>query len=141
MRTAGRSGRLSIRPPSPAPSGLPGERGPRRPTRYGLTIQFEARPGDPEIGRLVESTVWVNEAHAAYKRAVASRSEGYHLALAVALALAPLAVEPAHEHGFVTAFLDRWGAALSMPPISQCPEVRRPTWGASLAATPARGRR
>ncbi len=97
--------------PPPAP-GLPGERGARRPTRYGLAIQFEARPGDPEIGRLLESTVWVNEAHAAYKRAVASRSEGYHLALAVALALAPLAVEPAREHGFVTAFLDRWGAAL-----------------------------
>ncbi len=96
----------------PAAPGLPGERGPRRPTRYGLTIQFEARPGDPEIGRLRESTVWVNEAHSAYKRAVASRSEGYHLALAVALALAPLAVEAAGEHAFVTAFLDRWGAAL-----------------------------
>jgi len=96
----------------PSAPGLPGERGPRRPTRYGLTIQFEARPGDPEIGRLRESTVWVNEAHAAYKRAVASRSEGYHLALAVALALAPLAVEAANEHAFVTAFLDRWGAAL-----------------------------
>jgi hypothetical protein len=46
------------------------------------------------------------------KRAAASRSEGYHLALAVALALAPLAVEPAAEHAFVTAFLDRWGRAL-----------------------------
>jgi len=99
-------------PGPPAAPGLPGERGPRRPTRYGLTIQFEARPGDPEIGRLRESTVWVNEAHAAYKRAVASRSEGYHLALAVALALAPLAVEAANEHSFITAFLERWGAAL-----------------------------
>lgn len=96
----------------PSAPGLPGERGPRRPTRYGLSIQFEARPGDPEIGRLRESTVWVNEAHAAYKRAVVSRSEGYHLALAVALSLAPLAVEPANEHAFVTAFLERWGAAL-----------------------------
>ena len=90
-----------------------GAGGPRRPTRYGLTIQFEARPGDPEIGRLRESTVWVNEAHAAYRRAVASRSEGYHIALSVALALAPLAVEPAKEHAFVTAFLSRWGEALS----------------------------
>ncbi|MGH7355802.1 MAG: ATP-binding protein, partial [Candidatus Rokuibacteriota bacterium] len=60
----------------------------RRPTRYGLGIQFDTRPDDPEIGRLVESTVWVNEAHPAYRRAVASRSEGYHIALAVALALA-----------------------------------------------------
>jgi hypothetical protein len=103
------------------PPGLPGERGLKRPTRYGLTIQFEARPGDPEIGRLRESTVWINEAHAAYRRAVASRSEGYHLALAVALALAPLAVEPAGEHAFVTAFLERWGEAL------ETDRRRRPT--------------
>ncbi len=96
----------------PAGPGWPGERGPRRPARYGLTIQFDSRLGDPELGRLVESTVWINEAHPAYRRAVASRSEGYHVALAVALALAPLAVEPASEHGFVTAFLERWGAAL-----------------------------
>ena len=84
----------------------------RRPTRYGLGIQFDARPDDPELGRLVESTVWVNEAHPAYRRAAASRSEGYHVALAVALALAPLAVDPAKEHAFITAFLARWGEAI-----------------------------
>jgi hypothetical protein len=59
--------------------------------------------------------VWVNEAHPAYRRAVASRAEGYHVALAVAMALAPLAVDPAKEHGFVTAFLARWGAAIERP--------------------------
>jgi hypothetical protein len=84
----------------------------RRPTRYGLGIQFEARDDDIELAHLVESTVWVNEAHPAYRRAVASRSEGYHVALAVAMALAPLAVDPAKEHGFINAFLARWGAAL-----------------------------
>jgi hypothetical protein len=83
----------------------------RRPARYGLSIQFEERPNDPEVGRLVESTVWVNMAHPAYRRAAASRSEGYHLALAVALALAPLAVDPAKEHAFISAFLTRWGEA------------------------------
>lgn len=85
----------------------------RRPARLGLAVQFEERPGDPELGRLVESTVLINQAHPAYKRAVASRSEGYHIALSVSLALAPLAVEPAKEHSFVTAFLSRWGEALS----------------------------
>jgi hypothetical protein len=84
----------------------------RRPARYGLSIQFEERPGDPELGRLVESTVWVNEAHPAYRRAAASRSEGYHVAVAVAMALAPLAVDPAKEHAFVNAFLVRWGEAI-----------------------------
>jgi hypothetical protein len=55
----------------------------------------------------------VNRAHPAYRRAAASRSEGYHIALSVALALAPLAVEPAREHAFVTTFLSRWGEAVS----------------------------
>jgi hypothetical protein len=101
--------------PALAGTPLPGGDGARRPIRYGLAIQFEARPGDRELGRLVESTVFVNEAHPAYRRAVASRSEGYHIALAVALSLAPLAAEKATEHAFVTAFLSRWGEALQRP--------------------------
>ncbi|MBI2352342.1 MAG: hypothetical protein HYV00_12870 [Deltaproteobacteria bacterium] len=103
-------------PSSPQPSApgpvLPGTKNTRRPARYGLTIQFENRPHDPELGRLEESTVWVNTAHPAYRRAIASRSEGYHLALSVAMSLAPLATDPKGEHTFVTAFLSRWGEAL-----------------------------
>jgi Histidine kinase-, DNA gyrase B-, and HSP90-like ATPase len=100
-------------PSAPSAGAVPlaGERGPRQPARYGLSLQFAERPDDPELARLIESTVWINEAHPAYRRAAASRSEGYHLALAVALALAPLAVEPAKEHGFLTAFLSTWGSA------------------------------
>jgi len=94
-------------------------RGPRRPGRYGLAIQFDSRPDDPELAHLVESTVWINEAHPAYRRAVASRSEGYHIALASALALAPLAVEPAKEHAFLTAFLESWGAAVDRKPAGR----------------------
>ncbi len=88
-------------------------RGPRKPARYGLAIQFESRDGEPEMARLVESTVWVNDAHPAYRRAAASRSEGYHLALSVAMALAPLAVEAHAERAFVTTFMERWGGALA----------------------------
>jgi hypothetical protein len=101
-------------PPTAAPSAsmLPAARGRREPGRYGLGLQFAERPDDPELARLVESTVWINSAHPAYRRAVVSRSEGYHLAMAVALALAPLAVEPAKEHGFLTAFLSAWGGAM-----------------------------
>jgi len=88
---------------------LAGREGPKRPARYGLQIRFESRPGDLALGRLVESTVWVNEAHPAYRRAVASRSDGYHLALTTALAIGPLAVEAARVAEFVTAFLARWG--------------------------------
>ncbi|MEX2222153.1 MAG: ATP-binding protein [Candidatus Rokuibacteriota bacterium] len=99
-------------PPSPGARDVSGEGRGRRPGRYGLSIQFAARPDDVELGRLVDATVWVNEAHPAYRRAAASRSEGYHVALAVALCLGPLAVEPAREHAFVTAFLASWGGAL-----------------------------
>jgi len=91
---------------------LPSTGGIRRPGRYGLAIQFESRSEDSELARLVESTVWINEAHPAFRRAVASRSEGYHLALAVAMALGPLAVQPIEEHSFITAFLSRWGEAI-----------------------------
>jgi hypothetical protein len=87
--------------------------GRRRPARYGLLVQFESRPADAELGRLVDSTIWINDAHPAYARSVASRSLGYHTALAVALALAPLAVEARDEHTFITQFLAHWGSAQS----------------------------
>jgi hypothetical protein len=76
-------------------------------------VQFESRPDDPELARLVDSTVWINDAHPAFARATASRSLGYHTALAVALALAPLAVEPHEEHSFINQFLAHWGSAHS----------------------------
>ena len=88
------------------------DKGPRRPTRYGLSIDFKELPDSPELGRLEESTVWVNTAHPAYGRAVASRSEGYHVALTVGLALASLAAEPGKSQDFLNEFLARWGAAL-----------------------------
>lgn len=94
------------------PPVVAGAAGRRRPTRYGLTIEFEERPDSSDIGRLVESSVLVNTAHPAYRRAVASRSEGYHAALAVGMALAAVAVEPARAQAFLSAFLARWGEAL-----------------------------
>lgn len=83
-------------PPAPhvAEVDAAGTRGPKRPARFGLRVGFESRPDDPELGSLRESTVWVNDAHPAYERALASRSEGYHVALTVAMTLARLAVEP-----------------------------------------------
>jgi hypothetical protein len=96
--------------------------GRHRPARYGLLVQFEARPGDSELARLVDNTIWINDAHPAYVRAAASRSLGYHTAVAVALALAPLAVEANGEHSFVTQFLAQWGAA----DAAKRPARRRP---------------
>ncbi len=109
--TAAPSSAASAAPPT-SEATVPSAGGSHRPARYGLSIQFEPRPDDLELARLVETTIWINEAHPAYRRAVASRSEGYHIALATALALAPLAVEPAKEHDFLTTFLAAWGSAL-----------------------------
>jgi len=91
---------------------LPGKSGARRPAHYGLHIQFEDRPGDPNLGRLVESTIWVNRVHPAYRRALASRSIGYHIALTVGMSLALLAAEPAQHSAFLLTFLVRWGQVL-----------------------------
>jgi hypothetical protein len=102
-----------------------GAAGPRRPTRYGLAIDFEERADSAELGRLVESTVLVNTAHPAYMRAVASRSEGYHAALAVGMALAAVAVEPSGAQGFLTTFLARWGEAVSRDRRRRQPKGRK----------------
>jgi hypothetical protein len=105
-------------PPEPTTSApLSTVSGRRRPARYGLLVQFESRGDDVELARLVDSTIWVNDAHPAYVRATASRSAGYHLALSVALALAPLAVEDGGEHAFITRFLSHWGGAPPSRPI------------------------
>ncbi len=100
--------------PAPGVEGAlpPSGNGPRRPTRYGLAIDFEERPESQELGRLVESTVLVNASHPAYLRAVASRAEGYHAALAVAMALGAVAVEASGIQAFVSTFLARWGEAV-----------------------------
>jgi hypothetical protein len=90
---------------------LPGRGRRKRPATLSLEIRFENRPDDVTLGRLIESTVFVNDAHPAYRRAVASRAEGYHIALSVAAALAPLTVEPAEAQHFISTFLARWGEA------------------------------
>lgn len=100
--------------PPPPPADLPdkGAEGLRRPAKYGLAIHYESRPHEPSLARLVDTVVWVNEAHPAYRRAVSSRSEGYHLALCVAMALGPLVTTPGGHPQFIEAFLRRWGKVL-----------------------------
>jgi hypothetical protein len=90
---------------------LPGSARRKRPATLSLEIRFESLPGELALGRLVESIVWINESHPAYRRAVMSRAEGYHIALAVASTLAPFAVETHAAQRFVSQFLARWGEA------------------------------
>ena len=75
-------------------------------------VQFESRPDDPELGRLVKSTISINDAHPAFMRARGVAVEpAITSPLSVALALAPLAVETTGEHAFITQFLAHWGGA------------------------------
>jgi len=90
---------------------LPGRGRKRKPATLSLHIRIETLEDELTLARLVESTVWLNDAHPAYRRAMASRAEAYHVALAVASALAPLAVEADQAQRFISAFLARWGAA------------------------------
>jgi hypothetical protein len=113
----------SVRPISTA--SLESVAGRRRPARYGLLLQFESHPGDLELARLVDSTVWINEAHPAFGRASASRSIGYHTALSVALALAPLAVGAGDEHTFITQFLAHCGSADASSRVTRRRRARR----------------
>lgn len=101
--------------PARAGEGAPGSQRTRG-QRYGLSLQFEERPGDPELARLIENIVWINTAHPAYLRADATRSTGYHVAVSVALALAPLATGGGDVQQFLTVFLAQWGEALRARP-------------------------
>jgi len=101
--------------PAESSTVLPAGGDARRPAHYGLDIQFEDRPADRSFGRLQESTVWVNRAHPAYRRATVSRAIGYHIALTVAMALAPLAAEAGRQSAFLTTFMTRWGEAIDKP--------------------------
>lgn len=105
---------------------LPGARGPRRPVRFGLHLAFDRRDDDQDVARLVESTVSVNTSHPSYARALVTRAIGYHVAVAVAMALAPVAVEAADHHAFLTNFLAKWGAALASSPARRRAKRRRP---------------
>jgi hypothetical protein len=100
--------------PAPTASGtvrLPGRGRGKKPATLSLQIRFETLEEELALARLIESTVWVNDAHPAYRRALASRAEAYHIALSVAAALAPLAAEPPDAQRFISAFLASWGAA------------------------------
>ena len=110
-------------PPAPDATADPAHAGdaaagaPRaRAQRYGLSLQFEERAGDPEMARLIENTVWINTTHPAYVRAEATRSTPYHVAVAVALALAPLATGGTGVQQFLTVFLAQWGEAVRGKP-------------------------
>jgi hypothetical protein len=96
--------------------------GRRRPARYGLLVQFESRPSDLELGRLVDSTIWINDAHPAYMRGGIPVARLPHGARGGAR-VGATAVDVRDEHAFITQFLAHWGGAHA---VSRSTGRRRP---------------
>ena len=90
-----------------------------------LSMEFASRPDDTELGRLLDGVVSINDAHPAFVRASRSRAAGYHTAVAVAHALAPL-VAAAQERAFVAQFLARWGSADNGSHLKRAGRDRKP---------------
>jgi hypothetical protein len=95
----------------PAARQVPEASASRKPGRFAISIAYEARVDDPELARLGDRVVLVNNAHPAFRRAAELKSDRYHLALSVAFALASETVEEAQYRPFINDFLKRWGVA------------------------------
>ncbi|MBU2495062.1 MAG: ATP-binding protein [Candidatus Omnitrophica bacterium] len=78
--------------------------------RAGLTLSFENAPERKELGWLVENTIWINEGHPAYQRAMNSAAENYHLLLSVAWVLSSYLGGEKSPQDFINQFLSGWGS-------------------------------
>ena len=105
-----------------APGELPGERialapeptergriheGRRK--RPALMIGFEDDPNRDELGWLTESTVWVNRQHPAYRRALRTGADTYHVMLTVGCVLSVHLESEKSPQQFINRFLALWG--------------------------------
>ena len=97
----------------PAPEQIePGKihEGKRKPP--GLMIAFEESPDRMELGWLIESTVWINKSHPAYKRAAKGKAEDYHIIISVAWILSEYLEAEKSPLIFINQFLSSWGATI-----------------------------
>jgi len=78
--------------------------------RPGLMIGFEDNEEREELGWLTESTVWINKGHPAYRKALNSEAENYHIVLSVAWVLSGYLEREKSPQMFINRFLSSWGA-------------------------------
>ena len=76
----------------------------------GLMIAFKESPDRKELGWLIESTVWINKSHPAYKRAFDGKAEDYHIVISVAWVLSEYLEAEKSPLIFMNRFLSSWGA-------------------------------
>jgi hypothetical protein len=78
----------------------------------GLMIAFEESADRQELGWLMESTVWINKSHPAYRRAINSKAEDYHIVISVAWVLSDYLEAGKSPLLFMNRFLSSWGAGI-----------------------------
>ncbi|MGC8719213.1 MAG: ATP-binding protein, partial [Thermodesulforhabdaceae bacterium] len=97
--------------PGPEPT-EPGREHEGRRRRPGLMIGFEDNPDRDDLGWLTENTIWINEGHPAYRRAVGSEAEKYHIVLSVSWVLSAYLEGEKSPQVFINRFLSSWGRRL-----------------------------
>lgn len=82
-----------------------------RPKRHSpkLTIVFENSDKSNLMGRMMESTIFINKQHPAYLKAAAQGQEQYHILLTVAWTLASFIEPDRSPLDFINQFLSSWG--------------------------------
>lgn len=77
----------------------------------GLTLSLEDFTDAPDsLGRMLEDTVSVNTLHPAWKKALATKQEEYHILVVVGLVLAEFVAPEKRPTDFLARFLASWSA-------------------------------
>jgi hypothetical protein len=78
----------------------------------GVMIGFEDNSERNDLGWLMESTIWINKGHPAFRKVMDSEAENYHIILSVSWVLAGYLEGEKSSQEFINQFLSIWGAGL-----------------------------
>lgn len=85
----------------------------------GLSLALENLTDAPDsLGRIVEDTVSINTLHPAWKKALETKQEEYHILVVVGLVLADFVAPEKHPLEFLAKFLSSWSAVGAEKPES-----------------------
>lgn len=85
----------------------------------GLSLALENLTDAPDsLGRIVEDTVSINTLHPAWKKALETKQEEYHILVVVGLVLADFVAPEKHPLEFLAKFLSSWSAVGTEKPES-----------------------
>ena len=87
----------------------------------GLTLALEdLSDARDTLGRMIEGTVSVNTLHPAWKKALETKQEEYHILVVVGLVLADFVAPEKHPLEFLAKFLSSWSTVgYDSPPSTQ----------------------